>query len=171
MVMEDGVHTDEYGVALGARIRAVRKQKRLSLQDVEALSDQEFKASVLGAYERGQRRIAVPRLQRLAQLYRVPVDQLLPDASKVEDKDHRGWERGTDRAIIDLSKLDTVSGPERDVVERYARSIEVQRQDFNGRMLTMRSDDLRLIAALFERTPASMVERLEHLGLLVREPS
>ena len=63
---------------VGSRLRAIRKQKRLSLQDVEATSDQEFKASVLGAYERGERAISVPRLQRLARFYNVPVDQLLP---------------------------------------------------------------------------------------------
>ena len=67
-----------YARAVGARLRAMRKQMRLSLQAVEAMSEQEFKASVLGAYERGERAISVPRLQRLAKLYDVPVDQLLP---------------------------------------------------------------------------------------------
>src|SRR5471032_2112695 len=67
-----------YARAVGSRLRAVRKQMRLSLQAVEAMSEQEFKASVLGAYERGERAISVPRLQRLAKLYDVPVDQLLP---------------------------------------------------------------------------------------------
>ncbi len=174
MVTEDSVEDSEvYGITLGARLRAVRKQKRLSLQDVEALSNQEFKASVLGAYERGQRRIAVPRLQRLAGIYKVPVDQLLPEAADMgyETRDFRRWGVDTERAIIDLTKLETVSGPERDVIQRYVRSIEVQRQDFNGRMLTIRHDDLRLIAALFERSPAGMIERLEELGLLVRSPS
>src|SRR5208282_5371523 len=68
----------KYAAAVGARLRTVRRQKRLSLQAVEKASRLEFKASVLGAYERGERTISVPRLQRLAQLYRVPVDQLLP---------------------------------------------------------------------------------------------
>ncbi len=67
-----------YAVKVGSRLRAIRKQKRLSLQEVEATSTQEFKASVLGAYERGERAISVPRLQRLARFYNVPVDQLLP---------------------------------------------------------------------------------------------
>ena len=67
-----------YAQAVGARLRTMRKQMRLSLQAVEAMSEQEFKASVLGAYERGERAISVPRLQRLAKLYDVPVDQLLP---------------------------------------------------------------------------------------------
>src|SRR3954471_17229714 len=67
-----------YGRKVGERLRAIRRQKRLSLQAVEASSQQEFKASVLGAYERGERSISVPRLQRLAAFYAVPVDQLLP---------------------------------------------------------------------------------------------
>src|SRR6187549_1238394 len=67
-----------YGRKVGERLRAIRRQKRLSLQEVEARSAQEFKASVLGAYERGERAISVPRLQRLAKFYNVPVDQLLP---------------------------------------------------------------------------------------------
>ena len=72
-----------YARAVGSRLRAMRKQMRLSLQAVEAMSDQEFKASVLGAYERGERAISVPRLQRLAKLYDVPVDQLLPNDDAV----------------------------------------------------------------------------------------
>ena len=67
-----------YGRKVGERLRLIRRQKRLSLQEVEASSGQEFKASVLGAYERGERAISVPRLQRLARFYNVPVDQLLP---------------------------------------------------------------------------------------------
>src|SRR5690242_7226164 len=67
-----------YSRRVGERLRSIRRQKRLSLQDVEAQSRQEFKASVLGAYERGERAISVPRLQRLARFYNVPVDQLLP---------------------------------------------------------------------------------------------
>src|SRR3954470_2760596 len=67
-----------YAQRVGSRLRLIRKQKGLSLQEVEASSGQEFKASVLGAYERGERAISVPRLYRLAVLYNVPVDRLLP---------------------------------------------------------------------------------------------
>ena len=58
--------TETYNEAVGRRLRSIRKQKGLSLQDVEANSGQEFKASVLGAYERGERSLSLPRLQRLA---------------------------------------------------------------------------------------------------------
>ena len=62
IVVEDDEQEEEarvaYARAVGSRLRAMRKQMRLSLQAVEAMSDQEFKASVLGAYERGERSIS-----------------------------------------------------------------------------------------------------------------
>ncbi|MGH9078987.1 MAG: transcriptional regulator [Acidimicrobiales bacterium] len=171
-----------YARAVGARLRAMRKQMHLSLQAVESMSEQEFKASVLGAYERGERAISVPRLQRLAKLYDVPVDQLLPPddasvtrwgaSSTAEDaaalNGRRPSHAGTgDKVAIDLTKLHTVSGPERDLLRRFLSMIQVHRQDFNGRMITIRAEDVRAIACLFGVTPDSMGSRLDELGLLV----
>src|SRR5581483_11989303 len=137
---------------VGERLRDMRRQKGLSLQAVEAMSGKEFKASVLGAYERGERSISVPRLQRLAAIYNVPVDQLLP---RVESD----WSSGTvidlsagdtsfepkslqGGVVIELGALDVIEGPERDLLRRYLGSIQVQRQDFNGRVLTIRAEDI-----------------------------
>jgi len=171
-----------YARAVGSRLRAMRKQMRLSLQAVEAMSDQEFKASVLGAYERGERAISVPRLQRLAKLYDVPVDQLLPNddgksggrwgANGPTDAVVNGRRPATpstvpEKVAIDLTKLHTVSGPERDLLRRFLSMIQVHRQDFNGRMITIRAEDVRAIACLFGVTPDSMGARLDELGLLV----
>src|SRR5947199_7553308 len=96
------------GRHVGERLRAIRRQKRLSLQDVEAASDQEFKASVLGAYERGERAISVPRLQRLARFYNVPVDQLLPPD---DGPDFAGAARAVDldsTVTVDLRRLESL---------------------------------------------------------------
>lgn len=172
-----------YARAVGARLRAMRKQMHLSLQAVEATSEQEFKASVLGAYERGERAISVPRLQRLAKLYDVPVDQLLPPDGDASTR----WGASGDsvetaplsarrvpatapangKVTIDLNKLHSVSGPERDLLRRFLSMIQVHRQDFNGRMITIRAEDLRAIACLFGVTPDVMGQRLDELGLLV----
>jgi transcriptional regulator with XRE-family HTH domain len=172
-----------YARAVGARLRAMRKQMRLSLQAVEAMSDQEFKASVLGAYERGERAISVPRLQRLAKLYDVPVDQLLPpdddattrwgvaggapETAPLKARRSIQIAPGSEKVTIDLTKLHSVSGPERDLLRRFLSMIQVHRQDFNGRMITIRSEDVRAIACLFGVTPDSMGKRLDELGLLV----
>src|SRR4029450_1729887 len=67
-----------YAEQVGERLRNIRLHKGLSLHEVEERSGKEFKASVLGAYERGERSISVPRLQRLAIFYGVRVDHLLP---------------------------------------------------------------------------------------------
>ena len=68
---------------------------------------------------------------------------------------------------IDLTKLNSVSGPERDLLRRFLSMIQVQRQDFNGRMITIRAEDLRAIACLFGVTPDAMSRRLDELGLRV----
>jgi transcriptional regulator with XRE-family HTH domain len=162
-----------YAVKVGSRLRAIRKQKRLSLQDVEASSDLEFKASVLGAYERGERAISVPRLQRLARFYAVPVDQLLPrddevGADSVIDLDSGTVTRaGSDesRVIIDLHRLQSMGSADAQLLTRYLGYIQVQRGDFNGRMLTVRRDDLRAIACLLDVNPDAARSKLDELGL------
>lgn len=153
-----------YSVQVGERLRAIRKQKRLSLHDVEAQSEQEFKASVLGAYERGERALSLPRLDRLAQFYRVPVDQLLPRG----DNTPMGNEDGTaprPKLAIDILKLSQLSGAPFEMLTRFMRMIQVQRQDFNGRVLTVRAQDLQALAAILGTNVEGAAPRLDALGL------
>ena len=160
---DDGEMTGSYSRKVGERLRAIRKQKRLSLQEVEAQSEFEFKASVLGAYERGERAISVPRLQRLARFYNVPVDQLLPelegDAMPLSSRSEGAT------VTIDLRRLEEMDGPEATMLNRYLTMIQVQRQDFNGRMLTIRKDDLRAIACILGVAVDRAGARLDDLGL------
>jgi transcriptional regulator with XRE-family HTH domain len=143
----------------------------LSLHDVEARSGQEFKASVLGAYERGERALSVGRLMRLAELYDVPADQLLPkdgvtgeveiDLTKAD-----GQVSGT-TMTLDLVRLNQLEHPDAAVLARYAATIQRQREDFNGRMLTIRRDDVRVLAAVLGRKPEEFGAHLHQLGLRV----
>lgn len=166
----------EYSKRVGERLRAIRRQKRLSLQEVEAASTQEFKASVLGAYERGERAISVPRLQRLARFYNVPVDQLLPAdigpsfgltpaPETVIDLTERPIRREGESITIDLTRLEKLSGPEAEMLNRYLTMIQVQRQDFNGRVLTIRANDLQALAAILGTGVDGAGPRLDDLGL------
>ena len=153
-----------YRRQVGERIRQIRRQKRLSLQDVEARSYAEFKASVLGAYERGERAISVPRLQRMARFYDVPVDQLLPVGD--DDLGISGGGAVPQKVVIDLVKLRKAEGPEAEMVTRYMTIIQVKRQDFNGRVLTIRRDDLQALAAILGSGVEETIPRLDELGLL-----
>ena len=175
--IDEGDATGAYAGKVGTRLRAIRRQKRLSLQDVEAASNQEFKASVLGAYERGERAISVPRLQRLARFYRVPVDQLLPgddgpdfgprpgDRDLVIDLNTPRSARGDGSVKLDLTAMEATEGTDAEMLARYLRMIQVQRGDFNGRMLTVRRDDLRAIACLLDASPDQARQRLDELRL------
>jgi len=104
-----------YARRVGERLRSIRRQKELSLQDVESASDHEFKASVLGAYERGERVISVPRLQRLARLYLVPVDQLLPPTadggSATDANGAQGRREGSPSTSPGSARSTTLSSP------------------------------------------------------------
>jgi transcriptional regulator with XRE-family HTH domain len=141
----------------------------LSLHDVEDASSKEFKASVLGAYERGERSISVPRLQRLAIFYGVPVDQLLPrlsDGEIVLDQAATVPTPG-EGVRIDLMKLKEAAAPEVEVLSRYLNMIQMARGDFNGKVLTVRDVDIRALAAVFDLSTDALTARLDDLGLRI----
>ncbi len=66
---------------------------------------------------------------------------------------------------IDLVRLEAVEAPEKDLINRYLRMIQLQRGDFNGRVLTIRDEDVRALARLFERDAANMRHRIDELGI------
>ena len=54
---------------------------------------------------------------------------------------------------------------EADMLNRYLEMIQVQRQDFNGRVLTIRSQDLQALAAILGTSVDEAVPRIDALGL------
>lgn len=158
---EDGM-TESYNLLVGRRLRAIRRQKGLSLQGVEADSEQEFKASVLGAYERGERSLSLPRMQRLAGFYSVPIDQLLPP-DESQPKGSITWSSGGIR--IDLNRLEEMQTASADILDRFLRAIQLMRQDFNGRVLTIRRADLQLLSGLLNDSDEALTDVLVALGL------
>jgi transcriptional regulator with XRE-family HTH domain len=140
------IDSSSYARAVGLCLRRARQQLRLSLQAVETMSRQEFKASVLGAYERGERSISVPRLQRLAILYDVPVDLLLPEPErKTSGAEGDGSTHGEAAAALD-AQIESIGGPERELLRRFVRMIQAQRRD--GGSTSIRSEDIRAIELL-----------------------
>ena len=69
----------EFNLQLGRNLRAERVRRGLSLWDVADMTDDEFKASVLGAYERGERAMTVVRLNKLCRAYEIPMSVVLPN--------------------------------------------------------------------------------------------
>ena len=156
---------DSYAETVGVRLRAVRRQKHLSLQAVEAASGQEFKASVLGAYERGER-VIPSRGRRLAHgRGRGPAPARQPGggggangtadpgAARDEDPHRPRASQGDEGARGGGAAALPHQGP--------ARPPGLQRPG-----VTIRAADLLVIGATFGLGVVEMVERLQSLGLI-----
>lgn len=159
--MFDHHETAGHDDALGQRLRRVRLQQGLSLQDVEAGSDGELKASVVGAYERGERSISVPRLQAMAAFYNVPVVELLPRPLRDD-----GDRPGRPHVRLDLTRLARADVPGRVTIGRYVHNIKARRGDYNGQVLTLRAEDLDALAAALARDPEELHRDLAAHGVV-----
>ena len=150
----------DYAKALGARLRAIRTQQGLSLHGVEEKSRGRWKAVVVGSYERGDRAVTVQRLAELAQFYGIPVAELLPEGvsgTAVEP---------VPRIVIDLERLAQVPAEQATPLARYAAAIQSQRGDYNGRVLSIRQEDLRALSIIHDTSPAGLTEQLIEWGVL-----
>ena len=150
----------DYARALGARLRAIRQQQGLSLHGVEERSQGRWKAVVVGSYERGDRAVTVQKLAELADFYAVPVSELLPDSSPAAAAEP------PQRLIIDLERLGQVPAEKAGPLARYAAAIQAQRGDYNGRVLSIRQDDLRTLAVIYDEPPSQLADQLVAWGVL-----
>ena len=143
---------------LGAQLRAIRTQQGLSLHGVEEKSQGRWKAVVVGSYERGDRAVTVQRLAELADFYGVPVPELLPGA-------HPGRRRRAAAALVlDLERLAQVPPEKAGPLPRYAATIQSQRGDYNGQVLSIRQDDLRTLAVIYDQSPSVAHRAADQLG-------
>lgn len=145
----------DYSVRVGERLRAIRLQRGMSLQDVHRTTNGEFKAAVLGAYERGERSVSLPRLKKLAGYYDVPVSQLLP-----EEDTYELAPTSEGGVTIDLRRVEALDDETGRVVERFLQKIQVQRQDFNGKVLTIRAADVALLSMMLDVPDGDLVGKL-----------
>jgi transcriptional regulator with XRE-family HTH domain len=135
---------DDFDRALGERLRAARRRRGWSLHEVERTSGNEFKSSVLGAYERGERSISVQRLHRLAQIYAMDVAHLIPSADEVANKE----------TVIDLDAMGTAEPGVSEAIDRFLSTIQLRRRSDGD--LTIRQSDLEFLAALLRSDRATV---------------
>lgn len=97
---------------------------------------------MLGAYERGERSLSVLRLVRLASIYELPTQQLIPDAPVADDEE----------APLTTIDLERIAGEgESVVVDRFLSSILMMRREPPG--LAVRKSDMALLNSMLESLP------------------
>ncbi|MGB3053592.1 MAG: helix-turn-helix domain-containing protein, partial [Acidimicrobiales bacterium] len=131
---------DGFTRAVGQRLRAIRQAQGLSLAEVEVRSEGKWSASAVGAYERGFRTLSLPRLQALADFYKVPVGVLLGEPTSMAPAGERR------KIVLDLEAVGRIdpAAP----IRRFVHSIIDARGDFNGKVLSLRHDDLKALCTL-----------------------
>jgi transcriptional regulator with XRE-family HTH domain len=149
-----------YSRKVGARLRSLRKQRGLTLQQVEVLSNKRLKGSLLAAYERGDRNISVTRLHQIATLYSVPVTQLLP-----EEQEGASEPAPPPKLAIDLASLQGLPERQGSILARHVANLQQQRRDFNTTVVTFRADDLEQLAAAYRTTPETLRRSLHEWGV------
>ncbi len=156
--------TQQYTKALGSRLRAIRQQQGLSLQGVEEKSNGRWKAVVVGSYERGDRAVTVQKLSELAAFYGVPMSELIPGGGQF------GAARElSSKLVVDLERLHELDTEEAAPLSRFVATVQAQRGDYNGKMLSIRQDDLRTLAVIYAEAPSQVVDRMQLWGIL-RQP-
>jgi transcriptional regulator with XRE-family HTH domain len=143
-----------YALAVGVRLRDIRRQRGQSLLGVELASDGRWTVAAVGGYERADRALAAVRLCELAAFYRVPVSALLPAGEPPR------------RTRIDLVKLQLVPREHSGLINRWVQAIRVARGDWAGDVLTVRRTDLRALAVLHDTTPDEIETRMRGWGVL-----
>lgn len=139
------------------RLRTIRKSKGWSLQDVERNSNGKWKAVVIGSYERSDRAISLKKAIALMQFYQVPVTELFPELSP----------QTMSRSIaLDLNGLSNNTNQGGQVINRFAKSICNRRKDWNGKVLTIRANDLQFLALLLEKSEAKTLDYLVEMKLV-----
>jgi transcriptional regulator with XRE-family HTH domain len=154
-----------YSRKVGARLRSLRKQRGLTLQQVEVLSNKRLKGSLLAAYERGDRNISVTRLHQIATLYSVPVTQLLP-----EEGEGISEPAPPPKLAVDLASLQGLPERQGSSLARHVANLQQQRRDFNTTVVTFRADDLEQLAAAYKTTPETLRRSFHEWGVFRTSP-
>ena len=148
--------------AIAKAVRSIRKQKGLTLKEVEEISGGKWKSVVIGSYERCDRTLSLKRAIALAEFYQVPLDQLLGFGSAKRDLESR--------IIIDIRKVNESTERSRLLqgLSAFIKSICQKRSDWNGEVLSIRNSDLFALSLLQGVEESFVLPWLSEKGFLFK---
>ena len=151
----------EYAKTLGAKLRAIRQQQGLSLHGVEEKSKGRWKAVVVGSYERGDRAVTVQSSRSS------PSSTACRSGAAARVGPFGCGGRAARRSWSSTSRRLRPRRASRPApLSRYTATIQAQRGDYNGKVLSIRQDDLRTLAVIYDERPSVLADRLVAWGVL-----
>ena len=143
--------------SVAARLRTIRKSRGWTLHDIESRTAGSIKAVVMGSYERGTRAISLARALELANLFAIPISDLLNEPNLRNDESPR-FRRFDQRRI---GKLLSENEDERLVkLNNFLVAIAQRRGDWNGEILSLRNTDLDTLTLILEMSQSQLTDWL-----------
>ena len=72
----------------------------------------------------------------------------------------------TTKIVLNLESLGSLPADEAGPLARYASTIQAQRHDYNGKVLSIRAEDLKSLAIIYDMSPDELTSRLIEWGVL-----
>ncbi|MEI6040607.1 MAG: helix-turn-helix transcriptional regulator [Actinomycetes bacterium] len=147
---------------IAASLRAIRKQKGMTLKDVEIASNGRWKAVVIGSYERCDRALSLKKAINLAAFYQMPLDQLLG----LENRESAPMNR---KITLDLRRVreSSTTGNNFQFLATFTNLLCAKRRDWNGEVLSLRDTDLTTLALLLTLDESATLEWLNSEKLML----
>ena len=147
---------------IAASLRAIRKQKGMTLKDFEIASNGRWKAVVIGSYERCDRALSLKKAINLAAFYQMPLDQLLG----LENRESAPMNR---KITLDLRRVreSSTTGNNFQFLATFTNLLCAKRRDWNGEVLSLRDTDLTTLALLLTLDESTTLEWLNSEKLIL----
>ena len=146
-----------------AKLKLLRRNKGLTLEECEIASNGQFKAVVLGSYERGTRAVSLSKLSQLAEFYDVPIAYFF--SSKSHSLEGR-W-------VFDLRRLKERNDgnfPLNFIANALARIAEL-RSDWEGEILSIRDSDRISFEIVLGTEREDQIARMKVMKIIVDRTS
>jgi transcriptional regulator with XRE-family HTH domain len=144
--------------SVATRLRLIRKSRGWTLHDIETKTAGSIKAVVMGSYERGTRAISLARALELANLFAIPISDLLCEPN-TRSSENLGFRRFDQRRITKL--LSESEDEKLGKLNKFLVAIVRRRGDWNGEILSLRSTDLDTLTLILEMSQSQLSEWLK----------
>lgn len=121
----------------------------------------------MGSYERGTRSISLARTIEIANLFGIPVTELISDANRDDTNSEMNL-------VFDLRKIGALAQrhntPETRTLSRFLSAISLRRCDWNGEVLSLRKSDFDTLTLLLDKPGTELIRDWVEQKLLITAP-